>query len=163
MTQLYILHGDRSSPAKGRLKFLVEAWGLEKFRQEFRKMLSEMRKADKDLPKGFIPDPWPDFNPPGGLVLDSIPEGVELQRQKGYYRVPLFVSLGEIHHAHFRRLAQWARTGCQGRVLITKEQNLECQWVPGSRVSELWNMAEKMGLLSFGVKSILDIPILPRN
>ena len=29
VAQLYILHGDRASSAKGRLKFLVEAWGLD--------------------------------------------------------------------------------------------------------------------------------------
>lgn len=161
VTHLYILHGDRSSPAKGRLKFLVEAWGVDKFREEFQKVLPEMRKADKDLPQGLVPEPWPEFDPPGGSVLHSIPEGLEPQRQKGFYRVPLFVSLGEVHHSHFRQLGQWARTGCQGRVLITKEQNLEMQWVPGTRVKELWDMAEKMGLLSFGVKSILDIQSCP--
>lgn len=161
VAHLYILHGDRSSPAKGRLKFLVESWGLDRFREEFRKALPEMRRPDKDLPKGFLPEPWPDFNPPGGAELDSLPEGVEPQKQKGFYRVPLFASLGEVHHSHFRRLGQWARTGCHGRVIITKEQNLEFQWVPGSRVKELWDMGEKMGLLSFGTKSILDIQSCP--
>jgi sulfite reductase beta subunit-like hemoprotein len=161
VTQLYILHGDRSSPAKGRLKFLVEAWGLEKFREEFRKLLPEMRKADKDLPEGFVPTPWAEFDPPGGSKLSSLPEGVEAQRQKGFYRVPLYVRLGEVHHSHFRQLGQWARTGCQGRVLITKEQNLEFQWVPGNRVKELWDLGEKMGLLSFGARSILDIQSCP--
>ena len=161
VAHLYLTHGDRSSPAKGRLKFLVEGWGIEKFREEFRKTLSEMRQPDKDLPKGFLPEPLADFNPPGGSTLDAIPEGVEPQRQKGYYRVPLFVSLGEIHHAHFRRLGQWARTGCHGKVVITREQNLELQWVPGPRVHELWALADKMGLLSFGVKSVLDIMSCP--
>jgi sulfite reductase beta subunit-like hemoprotein len=113
------------------------------------------------MPKGFIPEPWPDFDPPGGSTLHSLPEGLEPQRQKGFYRVPLFASLGEVHHSHFRQLGQWARTGCHGKVLITKEQNLEFQWVPGNRVNELWSMAEKMGLLSFGVKSILDIQSCP--
>ncbi len=161
VAHIYIQHGDRSSPAKGRLKFLVEAWGLEKFREEFRKTLPEMRKADKDLPKGFLPEPWPDFNPPGGLELDSIPAGVEPQRQKGYYRVPLLVTLGEIHHSHFRGLAQWALSHCHGRILITKEQNLELQWVPGDRVRELEGMTGKIGLPSFGVKSILDVQSCP--
>ncbi len=161
VAHLYILHGDRSSPAKGRLKFLVEGWGIGKFREEFRKALPEMRKADKDLPKDFIPDPWPEFDPPGGSALAVLPEGVEPQRQKGFYRVPLFVSLGEIHHAHFRRLAQWARAHCHGKVQVTKEQNLELQWVPGDRVTEICSMAEKLGMLSYGVKSILDIQSCP--
>ncbi|HVZ81436.1 MAG TPA: nitrite/sulfite reductase [bacterium] len=161
VAQLYILHGDRSSPAKGRLKFLVEAWGLEKFREEFRKMLPSMRKPDKDLPKGFLPDPWPEFDPPGGVVMDSVPEGVEVQRQKGFYRIPLLVSLGEIHHSHFRRVAEWARDNCFGRVHVTKEQNLELQWVPGNRVQELWSMADKMGLHAYGVRSIVDIQSCP--
>ncbi len=161
VTHLYILHGERNSPAKGRLKFLLEAWGIDKFREEFRKALPAMREPDPNLPAGFIPEPLPEFNPKGGSTLDSIPEGVEIQRQKGFYRVPLFASLGEIHHSHFKRLGAWARTGCQGKVLITKEQNLEFQWVPGSRVNELWKMGESMGLLSFGVKSLLDIQSCP--
>ncbi len=161
VAHLYLTHGDRSSAAKGRLKFLLETWGLEKFREEFRKVLPEMHEADQDLPQGFIPASWPDFDPPGGSVLDRVPEGVELQRQKGHYRVPLFVSLGEIHHSHFRRLGQWARAGCHGQVLITKEQNLECQWVPGSHVNELEDLADKMGLLSVGARSILDIQSCP--
>ncbi len=161
VAHLYLTHGDRSSPAKGRLKFLVEGWGLEKFREEFRKTLPEMRKPDKDLPKNFIPEPWVEFEPEDGSVLETLPEGVEGQRQRGFYRVPLFVSLGEIHHAHFRRLGQWARTGNHGRVVITKEQNLELQWVPGAKVPELWSLAEKMGLLSGSVKSIIDIQSCP--
>jgi sulfite reductase beta subunit-like hemoprotein len=161
VAHLYLTHGDRTSPAKGRLKFLVESWGIEKFRGEFKKTLPQMRAADPDLPPGFIPEPWPDFNPPGGSVLDSLPESVVPQRQKGYYRVPLFVSLGEIHHAHFRRLGQWAREACHGRVLITKDQNLVFQWVPGSAVRELEELVEKMGFPSGGVRSILDIQACP--
>ena len=90
-----------------------------------------MRKPDKDLPKGFIPEPWSEFDPPGGVVMDSIPEGVEIQRQKGYYRVPLLVSLGEIHHSHFRRIAEWARVNCFGRVHLTKEQKHRASMGPG--------------------------------
>jgi sulfite reductase beta subunit-like hemoprotein len=161
VTHLYILHGDRTSVAKARLKFLVEAWGVEKFREEFRKVLPDMRKADKDLPKGFVPEPWPDFDPLDGSVLNFVPEGVEAQRQKGFYRVPLFATLGEVHHSHFRNLAAWARTGCYGKVMITREQNLELQWVSGSRVHELLGLAEKMGLPAFATKSILDVQSCP--
>jgi sulfite reductase beta subunit-like hemoprotein len=156
VAQLYIRHGDRSSPAKGRLKFLLEAWGIERFRAEFRGTLPAMRRPGERLPEAPS-----EFNPPGASTLDPLPEGVEAQRQKGYYRVPFWIPLGEIHHSHFRRLGDWAKAGCHGRVLLTKEQNLELQWVGGQRVRELLDLARGMGLAPSGVKSILDVQSCP--
>lgn len=161
VAELYILHGDRKSPAKGRLKFLIEAWGLDKFREEFEKILASMREAGGGLPPGGVPSPWLEFHPSGGFVLERMPEGVYPQRQKGFYRLPIFVPLGEIHHSHFTKLAQWARQGCHGRVLITKEQNLEFQWVPGQKVAELWDLVSTFGYPSVSAKSILDILACP--
>src|SRR6185295_7796705 len=42
VTELYIANTDRKNPAKTRLKFLLEAWGLPRFRDEFDKLLPSM-------------------------------------------------------------------------------------------------------------------------
>jgi NAD(P)H-dependent nitrite reductase small subunit len=50
VTELYCRHGERKNPAKARLKFLVEAWGIEKFRDEFEKLLAEFREREPGRP-----------------------------------------------------------------------------------------------------------------
>jgi sulfite reductase beta subunit-like hemoprotein len=161
VTELYIAHTDRKNPAKTRLKFLLEAWGVEKFRTEFEKLLPSMRAPDPDLPQGFLPVPWVEEKPAGGVEMAELPRGVLAQRQKGFYRVPLLVQLGEIHFSHFRELADWAGNYAQGRVLITKEQNLEVQWVPGNKVQELLALAANLGCPAGDAKSVVDVQACP--
>ncbi len=155
---LYIQHGDFESPAKGRLKFLIEEWGIERFRAAYDKSIRAVQnETPRKLPTSLIPE----FHPANGVELPTLPPGVTAQRQKGFYRVAVFVPLGEIHHSYFTRYAQWARENNFGRVVITKEQNLEFQWVPGDKVQSLLTLAKSMGSMAGASTTILDVQACP--
>ncbi len=116
-------HGLRGNRQKARLMWLIDEWGLEKFRAEVAaKLPFELLSA---APKDEI-----DWDKRDHL-------GVHRQKQRGLNYVGLHVPVGRLYAADFFELARLAQTYGQSEVRLTVEQNIIIPHVPDALLPSL--------------------------
>jgi NAD(P)H-nitrite reductase large subunit len=122
ITLLFRDHGFRSARNRARLAFLVEAWGIAKFRSELeRRTGGSLLSAGKDMR--------------GAKSADHL--GIVQQQQKGLNFVGLSVPVGRITASQLLDVAHVAETYGNGDVRVTTGQNLIIPNVLDDRVREL--------------------------
>lgn len=113
-------NGSRANRQKSRLMWLIEEWGIEKFRAEVERELGwELQPA---APKDeFLWD-----------KCDRI--GVFRQKQPGLNYVGLHIPIGRLYAPNMFELAQLADVYGSGEIRLTVEQNLLIPNIPDSRL-----------------------------
>ncbi len=115
-------HGFRSARNRARLAFLIDAWGVEKFRSEVeRRMGAPLFPAGREMR--------------GAKSADHV--GIVKQKQAGLNFVGLAVPVGRITASQLFEVARVAETYGNGDVRITISQNLVIPNVPDDRVRAL--------------------------
>lgn len=159
ITEFYCLYGERKNPARARLKFLVESWGIEKFRAEFEKLLSEFKTKQPPLDEKLAcPELLRERAVQNGK---PIREGIHPQRQEGLYRVEFWVPLGEMKAIQLRAVAELSRKFADGKAYHTTRQNFEFHWV---KLEDIEALLEAMGRVGFhpeNSESILNVVACP--
>lgn len=117
---VYRDHGLRANRQKARLMWLIDEWGLEKFRSEVVKQLG------RDLLTAAPEDEiiWE--------KRDHI--GVYRQKQVGFHYVGLHVPIGRLYAADMFDLARVADVYGSGEIRLTVEQNIIIPNIPDSRL-----------------------------
>ena len=115
-------HGFRESRTKARLAFLIEDWGVEKFRKELE------RRADRPLPRSGKDE---------RLQKRTDHIGIFRQKQTGLNYVGLAVPVGRITADQLSEVARLAAVYGSGEVRITTGQNLIIPNVPDRRIGDL--------------------------
>lgn len=122
VTFLFRDHGPRASRTKARLAFLIEAWGVARFRAELqRRMGRALAPAGKDIR--------------GGHTADHL--GIVKQQQAGLNYVGLSVPVGRITDGQMAGLAALADGYGTGDVRLTTSQNVIIPNVPDDRLAGL--------------------------
>ena len=118
--KIYSDNGSRGNRQKTRLMYLIEEWGLEKFRAEVEQELghSLTKAAEKDEID------WD--------KRDHI--GVYKQKQPGLNYVGLQIPVGRIYAEEMFELARMAEVYGSGEIRLTVEQNLLIPNIPDSRL-----------------------------
>ncbi|GAC1313134.1 MAG: ferredoxin--nitrite reductase [Chloroflexota bacterium] len=115
-------HGSRETRAKARLAFLLETWGLDKFRAELEQRLGRaLEPAGTDLRRTYEADHL----------------GVTPLRDADRYAVGLAVPVGRIRASQVHQLADAAEQYGDGTVRLTPAQNVLIGGVPGSKLRAL--------------------------
>lgn len=122
---VYRNHGLRANRQKSRLMYLIDQWGIEKFRDEVEKLFGEFggtlplqSAAEKDE---FL---W--------NKKDHI--GVYSQKQPGLNFVGLHIPIGRLYAQDMFDLARMAEVYGTGEIRFTVEQNLIIPNIPDSRL-----------------------------
>ena len=115
-------HGVRESRTKARLAFLIEDWGVEKFRRELE------RRVDRPLCTAGRDARLPKHTDHVGLFR---------QKQSGLNYVGLAVPVGRVTSEQMLRLADLAEHYGSGQIRLTVGQNLIIPNVHDNRVGEL--------------------------
>ncbi len=115
-------HGARDLRTKARLAFLIENWGVEKFRSELE------RRVDRPLASAGIDRRTPKHT-------DHV--GVLRQKQAGLNYVGLTVPVGRMTSEQMRQIAELAEIYGNGQLRLTVGQNLIIPNVPDSKIGEL--------------------------
>jgi ferredoxin-nitrite reductase len=137
VVRVFIEHGDRSNRAKARLKYLLDAWGFEKF----------LAAIEEKLGKQLIRAPAEAIAPrPAYDRLAHI--GVHAQKQPGLCWIGVALPVGKLTAAQMRGLAKVARQYGDGDIRLTVWQNLLISGVSESRVAEAEAAIEAIGLSS---------------
>lgn len=122
--EVYRDHGLRANRQKSRLMYLIDKWGIEKFREEVEKRFGEL----------------------GGIPLQSAAEkdeflwekkdyiGVYKQKQPGLNFVGLHIPIGRMYAQDMFDLARIAEVYGSGEIRFTVEQNLIIPNIPDTRM-----------------------------
>lgn len=120
--EIYRDHGLRANRQKSRLMWLIDEWGLEKFRSEVEQLMGSLAPAsDKDEID------WE--------KRDHI--GVYRQKQPGLSYVGLHVPVGRLFATDMFELARLAEVYGNSEMRFTVEQNVIIPNVPDSRLDAL--------------------------
>jgi sulfite reductase beta subunit-like hemoprotein len=135
---LFVAHGRFDEPSKGRLKFLVDDLGAERFRSLWEDAVAAA--AERERP------PLPDVEllaeadraailaqaPPGGWTI-----GVRPQRTPGLASVTVDVPLGDTNASELRLFCDLADQCADGHLTFTRDQNVTFRNVPLAKVATI--------------------------
>jgi sulfite reductase beta subunit-like hemoprotein len=122
VTEIFRDYGYRERRNRARLKFLVEDWGAEKFREVLIQHL------------GWTPQPAIAWIDPGHVTRDHT--GVHPQTQPGLYWIGVAVLTGRLTADKMLAAADIADCYCNGALRTTNQQNLLFPNVPADDLEE---------------------------
>jgi ferredoxin-nitrite reductase len=135
IVRVYIEHGDRTNRNKARLKYVLDAWGLEKYIAHVEEKLG--RKLTKIPADAIMPRP----------VFDrSAHIGVHAQRQQGLNWIGVVLPVARLTAAQMRGLARIASEFGDGDIRLTVWQNLLISGVPDAKVVAVEAAIDALGL-----------------
>jgi ferredoxin-nitrite reductase len=135
MIKVFIAHGDRTNRAKARLKYVLDAWGFEKFISETETVLGrELQRIAEDAVQ------------PRPAVDRSAHIGVRAQKQPGLNWVGVALPVGRLTPAQMRGLAALAQAHGDGDIRLTVWQNLLISGVAEADVVRVVEGVAALGL-----------------
>lgn len=144
---VFVAEGDLEHPAKGRLKFVVDALGADGFRDRWAESFE--RALDRPWPAVAEVDLLDDVDrvailsvrPAGGWSV-----GVRPQRTPGLALVTVDVPLGDTCGSELELLADLADRHGDGALMLTRDQNVTLRNVPVAAVADLRSAIAARGL-----------------
>lgn len=120
---VYRNHGLRANRQKARLMWLLDEWGIDKFRSEVEQQL------------GY---PLQSAAPKDEILWDKRDHiGIHAQKQPGLNYIGLHVPVGRLYASDLFDLARLADVYGSGELRLTVEQNVILPNVPDSRIAPL--------------------------
>ena len=135
VVRVYIELGDRTDRTKARLKYVLDAWGLEKYIAHVEEKLG--RKLTKVPAEAILPRPAFDR---------SAHIGVHAQKQPGFNWIGLVLPVARLTADQMRGLARVAQELGDGDIRLTVWQNLLISGVADSKVPAAEAAVEALGL-----------------
>ncbi len=150
MLKIFGDHGEKKKRARARMKFLVSAWGIDKFREE----VLAYRKTLPDDPqwKRFCSQEWADAfkehpvheasneppKPSDQIEKAWLDANVIEQRQNGYAVVKFHVPRGDLDEKQLRGIAAIMREHSgEDTMRIGLDQSIYLRWIPWNRVQQV--------------------------
>jgi ferredoxin-nitrite reductase len=135
VVRVFIEHGDRTNRNKARLKYLLDAWGFEKFLVAVEEKLGwKLTRASAEGVK-----PRPAFDRAAHI-------GVHAQKQTGVNWIGVVFPVGKITATQMRGLAKIAADLGDGDIRLTVWQNLLLSGVPDDKVALVQAAIAALGL-----------------
>ncbi len=171
IARIFGKYGEKQNRARARMKFLVQNWGIEKFKAM---VLEERAKLPVDprwreYLKGAEQEEETPLKPPGELPPINHDEryrrwlktNIREQKQPGYVTVTISLPLGDITANQLRLLADIVRRFTNGTIRTTVEQNFVIRWVSKADVPDVFKALAAVDLAEAGAGNILDIVACP--
>ncbi len=135
IVRIFIDHGDRTDRSKARLKYLLDAWGFDKFVAEIETRLGRPLAR---IPEDRIKDrPRPDR---------MAHVGVHRQKQPGESWIGVVLKSGHLSAGQMQGLSRIARDFGDGDIRLTVWQNLILSGVTDDRLDAAIVAIEALGL-----------------
>jgi ferredoxin-nitrite reductase len=135
IVRVYIEHGDRTDRNKARLKYVLDAWGLDKFIAHVEEKLG--RPLLKVPAEALLPRP---------ISNRSAHIGVHQQKQPGLNWIGVVLPVAKLTSAQMRGLAKIAADLGDGDIRLTVWQNLLLSGVANDKVALAKAAVEALGL-----------------
>ena len=135
VVRVFIDHGDRTDRAKARLKYVLDAWGIDRFLSATEEKLGgKLARVPLEAMRSR-----PAFDRAAHV-------GVHPQKQPGLHWIGVALPLGRLTPGQMRRLAALANDLGDGDIRLTVWQNLLISGVPTARVEEATAAIDALGL-----------------
>jgi ferredoxin-nitrite reductase len=135
VVRVFIDHGDRTNRTKARLKYVLDAWGIDKFLTTMEEKLG--RKLARVPVEALSPRP----------PIDRLAHiGVHAQKQGGLNWIGVALPVGRMTAAQMRGTAAIARQYGDGDIRLTVWQNFLISGVPDGQVATACTAIEALGL-----------------
>jgi ferredoxin-nitrite reductase len=135
IVRVFIEHGDRTNRNKSRLKYVLDAWGFDKFLSAVEEKLG--RKMARVPAEAIAPRP----------AYDRFAHiGVHPQKQTGLNWIGVALKLGRLSPEQIRGLAKLAADFGDGDIRLTVWQNLLISGVADANVATVTAAIEALGL-----------------
>jgi ferredoxin-nitrite reductase len=135
IVRVFIDHGDRTNRNKARLKYVLDAWGFDKFLAAVEEKLG--RKLVRVPPQAIVARP----------AYDRLAHiGVHPQKQAGLNWVGVVLKLGRLSPEQMRGLAAIARDFGDREIRLTVWQNLLISGVSDADVTKVVSAVAALGL-----------------
>jgi ferredoxin-nitrite reductase len=135
VVRLFVEYGNRTDRTKARLKYVLDALGIEKFLGLLEEKLG--RKFDRAVPGAVAPRP----------AFDRTAHiGVHAQKQAGLHWIGVALPVGRMSVAQMRGLAAVAQELGDGDLRLTVWQNLLISGVATERLPAAKERIEALGL-----------------
>jgi sulfite reductase (NADPH) hemoprotein beta-component len=182
--RVYNLYGRRDNIYKARIKILVNALGIEKFRELVEAEFAEIRGGELDIPEAeirriesYFAKPDYDDLAPLDEELDALgtaepafgawlAANVAAHRQPGYSIVNLSLKApgrepGDLSAERMEAVAELADRYSFGEIRVTHRQNLVLADVPQADLHNLWQELDALELATPNVGLLTDIIACP--
>ncbi len=135
VVRVFIDHGDRTDRAKARLKYLLDAWGFEKFLAAVEERLTD--KLVRAPAEAVTPRP----------AFDRLAHvGVRPQKQAGLFWIGVALPVGKLTAEQMRALGRIATDFGDGDIRLTVWQNLLISGVAAARLDDAAAAIAALGL-----------------
>jgi ferredoxin-nitrite reductase len=135
VVRVFIDEGDRTNRTKARLKYVIDAWGMEKF---LAAMEEKLARRLVRVPLEAL-KPRPAFDRTAHI-------GVHAQKQQGLNWIGVALPVGRITVAQMRGIAAIARDFGDGDIRLTVWQNFLVSGVADDKVAQACAAIEALGL-----------------
>lgn len=135
IVRVFIDHGDRTNRLKARMKYVLDAWGFEKYLAAVEEKLGT--KLTRVPPEAVKPR----------LPFDRLAHiGVHEQKQQGLHWIGVVLPVGKITAGQMRGIAKISTDLGDGDIRLTVWQNLLISGVPTEKVALAEAAIEQLGL-----------------
>jgi sulfite reductase beta subunit-like hemoprotein len=139
LTEVFVAHGDLEKPAKGRMKFCIEAMGADAFRVAWQVAFARAcRATDRADPVAVaLLEPGDRAaairrRPGGGWSA-----GVRPQREAGLASLTIALPLGDTNRSELELIADLADRHGDGHLVLGRDQDVVLRNVPVDRVDAI--------------------------
>jgi len=135
IVRVFIEHGDRTNRNKARLKYVLDAWGFDKFIDAVEDKLG--RTLLRVPAEAIAARP----------AFDRLAHiGVHPQKQESLHWVGIVLPVGKMTAEQMRGIAKVAHDSGDGDIRLTVWQNLLISGVPAERIAEVEGKIAALGL-----------------
>jgi len=161
-------HGERKSRAKARMKFLINAIGLEAFKD----LVAEEQLALSNTTVAINVEDYP-VSIPAPIEAPHVElkneeafnnwkaTNVIPQKQEGYVAIGIKVLLGDFYTDKARLLADLVETYAAGEIRLTLRQNILIPFVREDLLPFFFQELDKLGFAEVGYNKAVDITACP--
>ncbi len=161
-------HGERKSRAKARMKFLINAIGLE----QFKVLVDAEQEAIANTSIPINVEEYPIAVPVNVEVPKVVLKNKDAyeswkatniipQKQKGYVAIGIKVLLGDFYTDKARLLAHLVENYAAGELRLTLRQNIVIPFVKEELLPFFYQELDKLGFAEVGYNKAVDITACP--
>ncbi|MBI3805114.1 MAG: sulfurtransferase TusA family protein [Nitrospirae bacterium] len=167
--KVFDAHGDRKTKSKARMKFILEKWGLDWFKEKVAGERAFLKASGKSYVSLPMPEPKQPAAPLNLPMIESqnghaswFRTNVIPQSTPGICAVQIKLILGDITADQLRAMAEIVeRFSTTGEIRATHQQNLLIRGVHQESLSELHAALDRIGLGGAGAERAVDVISCP--
>ncbi len=163
--------GNRENRSRARMKFVLQEFGLEKFRNlVFKERTGLKSTMGGKFPPIVIREEGPPARNSAPVAIQDLQDpafqlwrrsNVRAQKQPGYVMVTVRLELGDFTPLQLRLLAFCAREFGDGTVRTTNQQNFLLRWIPEEALVPMYRVLRRADLARSGADRLMDVTACP--